>query len=224
MAKFKRYIPKSKYTEPKYTSGGEFTTRDSGKDYVGFYIETYRDRFYAGKSPEQAGEEIVKTKSEGIVNKGANLGVFTLLTALAKGFFKPKTSSTDRENGFTKRYFIQDKNTGGIIEADRNTFLQTQQQIPNRRFAEVDWTIKGPAEDKIINGYPFEGAASKNKKAIQALEKQMPGISIFVTDYSLLVEESVNLQERELSSQTIIEEDPQIALENSRKANFDTRK
>jgi hypothetical protein len=52
----------------------------------------------------------------------------------------------------------------------------------------------------------------------------MPGISTFVTDYSLLVEEPVNPKENELSSQTIVVEDPLIALDNSRKANFDSRK
>jgi hypothetical protein len=224
MSTFKRYIPKSKYTEPKYTSGGEFVNKDTQEDYVGFYIETYRDRFYTGKSPEQVGEEIVKVKSEGIVNKGATAGVFALIATLAKGFFKPKPSSVDKENGALTRYFIQDKSNNSITETDRPTYLQAQQQLPNKRFATADWIIKGPAEDRLINGYPFEGAASKNKKTIQALESQIPGISTFVTDYSLLVEEPVNPKENELSSQTIVVEDPLIALDNSRKANFDSRK
>jgi hypothetical protein len=224
MAKFKRYIPKSKYTEPKYTPGGEFVNKNTQQDYIGYYIETYRDRFYAGKSPQQAGEEIVKIKSEGIVNKGAKASLLTLLSILSKGFFKPSISSVDRDNGVTTRYFIQDKNNNKITETDKNTYLQVQDQIPNQRFAAVDWIIKGPAENQIMNGYPFEGAASKNKKAIAAVEKQMPGISTFVTDYSLLVEEPVSATANELSSNTIIIEDPALALENSRKANFDLRK
>lgn len=224
MSKFKRYIPKSKYTEPKYTSGGEFTIKSSGKEYTGFYIETYRDRFYAGKSPQQAGEELARVKSEGIVNKGAKLGLFALLTTLAKGFFKPKPTSTDRDNGSMKRYFIQDKNNNSILETDKDSYLQAQEQVPNRRFVEMDWIIKGPADNTIINGYPFEGAASKNKKTVLSFEKDMPGISTFVKDYSLLVEEPTNPEENQLSSQTVIEKDPLIALDNSRKANFDTRK
>lgn len=52
----------------------------------------------------------------------------------------------------------------------------------------------------------------------------MPGISKFVTDYSLLVEEPANPIQNQLSSQTIVEKDPLVELDNSRKANFDLRK
>jgi len=145
------------------------------------------------------------------------------VAGLLVGFFKPKLKKGDREKGVTKRYFIQDKRTNKIIETDLETY-QESRSLPSKRFETADWIIKGPAEDKLINGYPFEGAASKNKKTIQALESQMPGISAFVTDYSLLVEEPVNPKENELSSQTIVVEDSLVALENSRKANFDSRK
>lgn len=224
MAKFKRYIPKSKYTQPKYTPGGEFIVEATGKDYVGSYIETYGDRYYAGTSPQQGGEEIKKISKEGIVDKGLKATGFAALLALLKGFFKPKPSPTDKENGKLSRYFVQDINNSKIVETDKDTFLQAQTQIPNRRFAQTDWIIKGPAEDKIINGYPYEGAASKNKKAIAALESSMPGISTFITDYSLLVEEPISATANQLSSTTVTVEDPDILLDNSRKANFDTRK
>lgn len=224
MAKFKRYIPKTSYTQPKYTSGGEYKTKDTGEDYIGFYIEASRGKFYSGKSPQQGGAEILKVQTEGIVNKGAKASVFILLAALAKGFFKPKASSIDKENGFTTRYFIQDKNDNKIIETDRELYLQAQREITNKRFAQTDWIIKGPAENQIINGYPYEGAASKNRKAIQALEKTIPGISTFITDYSLLVEELVVKSDTSLHSATTVIEDPQTQLDNSRKANFDLRK
>jgi hypothetical protein len=145
------------------------------------------------------------------------------IPGLLVGFFKPKLKKGDKEKGRTKRYFIQDKRTNKIIETDLQTY-QESQDLPSKRFAAVDWNIKGPAEDTVIKGYPFEGAASKNRKAILTLEKGMPGISTFVTDYSFLVEEPINPKENELSSQTIVVEDPLVALENSRKANFDLRK
>ena len=224
MAAFKRYIPKASYTEPKYTSGGEYKTKDTGEDYIGFYIEASRGKYYSGKSPQQGGAEILKVQTEGIVNKGAKAKVFALLLTLAKGFFKPKLTSIDRENGFTMRYFIQDKGNNSIVEVDRETYLEAQRELINKRFIEVNWTIKGPAEDSVIAGYPYEGAASKNRKAITAVEKQMPGISTFVKDYSLLVEEPIPATANQLSSNTVTLKDPDIVLENSRKANFDTRK
>jgi hypothetical protein len=224
MAKFKRYIPKSSYTEPKYTLGREYTVKDTGEEYVGYYIEASRGKFYSGKSPQQGGGELFKIEKERLINQGAKVGIFALLATLAKGFFKPKLSSIDRERGFTIRYFIQDKNDNKIVETDRETYLEAQKELLNKRFIEVNWVIKGPAENSIIAGYPYEGAASKNKKAVAAVEKQIPGISTFITDYSLLVEEPVSATANELSSNTITVLDPDIALENSRKANFDTKK
>lgn len=223
MAKFKRYIPKSSYTEPKYTLGREYTVKDTGEEYIGYYIEASRGKFYSGKSPQQGGGELLKIEKERLINQGAKAGIFALLATLAKGFFKPKLSSIDRERGFTIRYFIQDKNDNKIIETDRETYLEAQKELLNKRFIQVNWVIKGPAENSIIAGYPYEGAASKNKKAITAVEKQMPGISTFITDYSLLVEEPVSATANQLSTNIVTIQDPDIALENSRKANFDTK-
>lgn len=224
MAKFKRYIPKSSYTEPKYTLGREYTIKDTGEEYVGYYIEASRGKFYSGKSPQQGGGELLKIEKERLINQGAKAGIFALLATLAKGFFKPKMSSIDKERGFTIRYFIQDKNNNKIVETDRETYLEAQKELLNNRFVQVNWTIKGPAENSVIAGYPYEGAASKNRKAIAAVEKQIPGISTFITDYSLLVEEPVPATVNELSSNIVTLKDPDIALENSRKANFDTKK
>lgn len=214
-----RYIPESRYEKSKTTPGGEFAIASTGEDYRGSYFKTFDGKYYSGTRPENNGVELVEITPnylEDLIPAAATIA------GLLVGFFIPKLKKGDKEKGSTKRYFVKDKRKGKIIETDLQTYQQAQ-ELPSIITAEVDWIIKGPAEDKIINGYPFEGAASKNKKAIQALEKQMPGISIFVTDYSLLVEEPVNAQERQLSSQTIIEEDPQIALQNSRKANFDKR-
>ena len=76
----------------------------------------------------------------------------------------------------------------------------------------------------MFGKYPFEGAASKNRKTILALEKDMPGISLFVTNYSLYVEEPVSVAQNQLTSETQVEKDALVELDNSRKANFDLRK
>jgi hypothetical protein len=76
----------------------------------------------------------------------------------------------------------------------------------------------------MFGNYPYQGAASKNKAAIEALELQMKGISNFVTDYSYLVEEPVENQKQQLAKESMTVEDPVIELENNRKANFDLKK
>lgn len=216
-----RYLPQFSYTKPKSTSGGEFVIKKTGDEYKGFYIKTTDNKYYSGRKPEDNGEELEEmtaTFVEDLMPLAVNI------VGLLKGFFKPTIKKGDKERGKLQRFFIQPKTTQKITEVDKQTYHQAQNQLINYNFAQVDWIIKGPADDQVINGYPFEGAASKNKKAIQALESQMPGISTFVTNYSELVEEPVIKKDLVLESQTTLIPDPLVELENSRKANFDLRK
>jgi hypothetical protein len=218
----KRYIPEGRYKKPKSTVGREFTELESGEPYEGFYIETYKGKYYAGKTPEEGGVELVREKSKDQSILLAAAGA--IIPALFAGFFKRKLTPFEKKKGVIKRNFIQDKNDNKIVETDLETFEQAKQELVNIRFAQVDWTIEGPAGDKMFGKYPFEGAESKNRKTIQALEKTMPGISTFITDYKYLVEEPVIAQPQDSTSQTFTEQDSVTKLENDRKANFDTRK
>ena len=217
-----KYIAKTKYTEPKSTPGGEFAFKDTGKDYKGSYFEDYRKKYFAGKTPDDKGGELIKVRTE---LPGQLLTAATALLAMAlRSFFKPKVKNSDKNKGAIKRYFVQSKNTKKIAEVGKDDYLAIKKDLQNKNLATIEWIIKGPAEDKNFNGYPYEGAASKNKKAIQALEPQMPGISTFITDYSFLVEDPTTSQKPVLSTSTEVEKDPEVKLENDRKANFDLRK
>lgn len=218
------YLPKSKYKKAKSTKGSEFIIKGTTNYYKGMYFETYRKQFFTGTKPTDNGVELQKVSDHGDRNAMLlALGIGLLGTAVA-GFFKKKPTSSEKESGIAKRYFVQDLNDNKIAETDKVTYNQTKLTVPNRNFAEVDWIIKGPAEDQMFGEYPYEGAASKNKKTIEALNKTMPGISTFITDYKYLVEDPSLTQKPELTSETIIIQDPDIKLENDRKANFDTRK
>lgn len=229
----KRYIPKSKYKKPKSTSGGDFIELESKKPYKGFYIETYKGKFYAGKTPEEGGPELQKESK--LKDQLAMLvGLGAIIPGLLAGFFKKKPTQSEIDKGVTKRYLIQDKNNNKIIETDPDTYVQAKESLVNSTFAEVEWIIGGPANDVMFGEYLYEGAESKNKKTIQALETTIPGISTFVTDYSYLVEDTTTttatVQNLAVSksaldqAQTFLIQDPDIKLENDRKANFDTRK
>jgi hypothetical protein len=224
-----RYIPEGRYRKAKSTSGSDFIELESKKPYKGFYIETYKGKFYAGKTPEENGPELVKIKKD----IKFPIGLFGLLV----GFFLKKPTQSEKKKGVTKRNFIQDKNDKKIIETDPDTYAQAKITLVNSTFAEVDWVIGGPANDVMFGEYLYEGAESKNKKTIQALEKTMPGISTFVTDYKYLVEdittttESIQaatkarvVQPASNQTETLLVQDPDIQLENFRKANFDLRK
>lgn len=221
----KRYIPKSKYRKAKSTDGTKFIEVVSRKRYKGFYIESSKGKFYGGKTPEENGPELEKILK---INFAIPLGLLGLLA----GFFKKKPTQSEIEKGVTKRNFIQDKNNNKILETDPDTYAQAKEALTNSTFAEIDWIIGGPAEDVVFGKYPYEGAESKNRKTIEALNITMPGISTFVTDYRYLVEDvtttTATIQDLAAqaveASQTFIVQDPDIQLENSRKANFDTRK
>lgn len=211
----KRYRPKGSYRKAKSTNGLEFVELVSRERYKGFYIEDSKGKFYGGKTPEENGPELQKILQ---INFAVPVGLLGLLA----GVFKKKPTQSEKDKGTTKRNFIQDKDNGKILETDPDTYAQAKETLVNSIFAEIDWNIKGPAENQIINGYPYEGAESKNRKTIQALEKTMPGISTFITDYKYLVEEPA--LPTQLTSQTTLVQDPEVKLENDRKANFDYKK
>jgi len=219
------YYPKSKQTKAQAAGPQEFVYKDTGEYHSGQYVKTSDNKYYAGSTTMETGRELEKVKSHANrVDEGLPKTFGILIDALG-GLFRRKPTKSEMQNGVLKRYFVQDKNTGKIVETDKSTFDLTQQQVLNKGFAQAEWNLNGPAEDKMINGYPFEGAASKNKKAIQALEKQMPGISNFVTDYAYLVQEPVYVQKAPMAeTQTFIDEDPTAQLRRDRKASFDNRK
>lgn len=217
------YYPKSKYSKPKSAGQDEFVVKNTGEYYKGTYVETFNRKYFAGSSPI-GGVELEKVKAH---QRGLDEGVvvaFGILAGTLGGFFKKKLTPSEKERGLAKRYFVQDSNTGKIVETDKVNYLQTKKQVVNRTFVEVDWIIKGPAEDQMFGKYPFEGAESRNKKTILALESQMKGISTFITDYKYLVEDPIKVQKSTLTTETFTELDSNTQLENSRKANFDTRK
>jgi hypothetical protein len=213
----KRYIPESKYKKAKSTDGTEFVEIVSKKKYKGFYIEDYKGKFYGGKTPEENGPELKKILRIPFAIPITLLGLFA-------GVFKKKPTQSERDKGVVKRNFIQDKYNNKIVETDPDTYEQAKKTLVNNIFAEVNWIIQGPAEDTMFGKYPYEGAESRNKKTIQALEKTMPGISTFITDYKYLVEEPVVVEPQDTTSETFIEKDLDVQLANDRKANFDTRK
>lgn len=226
----KIYIPKSSTKKPKTTDGTEFVVAGTQQFYSGSYVKTSQKQYFAGKSVNETGIELQKVKKDTNISKLTPSGIFTgagLLNMLLKSVFIKQPSSSDLYNGKTTRFFVKDPTTGKIAETDEQTLNQVKIEVPNVKTGSVEWIIKGPAEDRMFGKYKYEGAISKNKKAIQGLEKVLPGISLFVTDYSFLVKDPIQQSMEKgnnlLSSEVFIEKDPNVELENSRKANFDKK-
>jgi hypothetical protein len=221
------YLPKTRYRKPKSTSGNEFIVKSTGEPYTGSYIETFKKKYYAGTSPEQLGEELEKIRQAGdfdlLGEAFATLGPL-LLQALKGGVIRKQPTPSEIAQGEIKRYFVQDPVTEKIVEVTKPDYVELKKKVPGRRFAEVPWRIQEPAEDVMFGNYKYEGAATRNLNTIVALEKQMPGITSVVRDFSYLVPPT---RPKQLITPDTFEttvQDPLVDLENRRKANFDTKK
>jgi hypothetical protein len=220
------YLPKSRYRKPKSTNGGEFITKSTGEPYTGSYIETFKKKYYAGSSPEQMGEELEKVRERGdfdLLGEAFKTLSPLLLKALKGGVVKKKPTTSELAMGEIKRYFVQDPITQRIVEVTKPDYVELKKQLPNRRYVEVPWNIQEPAEDIMFGNYKYEGAATKNLNTVVALEKQMPGISRVVRDFAYLVPPTRPKQIITPDTFTTTVKDPLVDLENSRKANFDTK-
>ena len=126
-------------------------------------------------------------------------GIFTNATQ----YFLPETSEpvvsnafveptdADRENCSFERYFTKNTATGKIKELTKSDYQSSRLNGKNYElFAKTDWKICGPLSDQDINGFFLEGTESINKKAVDNLEKQIPGIKDILTDYGQFVEDT----------------------------------
>ena len=97
---------------------------------------------------------------------------------------------TDKEKESCKfeRYFTKNKSTGKIKELTKADYQNANLRgKPYELFAKTDWIVCGPLPDQVINGYFLEGTESKNRKLVDELEKQIPGIQDVLTDYGQFV-------------------------------------
>lgn len=240
------FVPAALIAGPYYTKGGEFRKKSTGEDYVGDYIRVVEGRYRTGKSIQEPGEELILVSNiqtardavnnwvdTNIVGKVKKLGIKNPLNALnLSGIFDISSilttlltlSPTEREKrqGEMKRYVIQDKNTLKIAEVDKDTFLLAKNNLFNKKFVEIPWKISGPAEDTTIAGYPAVGVSTVNKQTITALEKEIPGISAFITDYTFLLQ-TPEPRDREIFTEEKTTTSPLSALEAFKKANFDKK-
>ena len=166
------YLPKSQF-RVEDTYGEEFTD-SSGNPYVGKVLRTASGRVYAGKS-------IVNIK--GILNPVEKQDLNKIERPF-NDYYGPK--ETDYLNGSFIRYFIRDKRNGKFSEVSLPQWKEKRKlrYVTSGKFL---WLLTGPVNDGFINGIPYKGAATKNREALQRLEKDYPGISEFFKSTSEFV-------------------------------------
>lgn len=164
-------LPRSKYSEPRHTPGREFSL--DGKEYVGWYVKTYQEKYYTGKTLGNRSKEIFPINYEEPVEE-----------SFAEQKIEP--NAYERDKGSFTRYFIQKRSNNKIVEVQKGRYMNfTNKSLYVK--ATLDWKIKGPAENQNIKGYVYFGAAHVNEVNTKALENTIKGISNFIKDYSEFV-------------------------------------
>ena len=168
------YLPKSKYKGPFSASGGDkkVLVLETEEVYRGKYFVTYKGKLFEGRFPKEAGRELIFEKT--LLKKRAEENVTPTPTS---SLIVP--TEKDYQNKQFKRYFSRDKRTGKIIEVDLKEYKNIK-NYPSFTGLEISWWIEGPALDTKYNGYLYEGAISRNKKALTKAEKTFPGISSYL--------------------------------------------
>jgi hypothetical protein len=164
-------LPKSKYSSPKHTPGGEFLLNK--ENYIGWYVVTYKNEYLTGKQAKDSSKKLIPVAKEQVI----------------KPLFvedKVEPNLTVVKNGIWTRYFLKKISNQKIIEVSKKKYLFFD-KAPNIESAKLDWIIQGPVENRLINNYLYYGAEHNNRIATLKLNNTLDGISSYITDYTEFV-------------------------------------
>lgn len=190
------YFPKSQF-KIKFTPGKQFRIATTKEEYKGFYMKTSRKSFYTGTQPSPESKELERISFGELVSQATTALANAALARVQAALQELTTKALSLALGAILRFFIKNKKTRKIKEITRDQ-VNIFKNDPRYEVAEIEWTIVGPVEDQIINGFKFEGAATKNRKAVEKAETTFPGIKDYLTNYSELVVDNVRLRKQEL--------------------------
>lgn len=152
------YLPKGKYSKPKYSYGGDLSMLD-GTSYKGYYFTDQAGNTFTGSKPSSDSKLLIRT-SEELVTESTKTTAF-------KRFVSQTISPTEKdyENGFFTRYFLQDKRSEKIIEVKLKKYKYWQKYY----FIEglkLTWLLTTPIKNIKKGPYVFFGSESKNKETV----------------------------------------------------------
>ena len=144
------------------------------KPYRGDYIVTYKNQYFAGKTPQEAKEQLIlKSKyDEEQANKDKHKGP-------QQTFIEP--SEADYKNKYFDRYFAKDLRSKKIVEITLKESNRLK-KVPGNITVSLQWFLEGPAKDTEYRGYIYYGAETRNKKVVSEATKVMKGLDTFLKD------------------------------------------
>lgn len=168
------YYPLSEIVGNLYTDGSEFIFPEDGTFYKGPYFLTSDGKFFTEKTLLPNSKEIIRASQTN------SPSLYT------PDYFIPEVSEDDYRLGYIVRQVIKRVNSGpdSIIEVKKQDYYKFRDN-PLYIRASFKWVIVGPALDNLSNPlYPIYGTATINKKTIDGLREQIPGIEHFFKNYT----------------------------------------
>lgn len=170
------WVPKMKFLSGLFALLGQFRLPD-GTFYEGPMHKDELGRFKTGAAPSIDSLQLIEDPDEITDEQILEQEFFSSIESLP--------TPADYKTGFMKRYFLKNTITSKIIEVDKNFYKK------DRRAKElyiqklmIKWVIAKPVKDLFNQGYVFEGAATRNKKAVMKANLEMKGIVDYLTDYA----------------------------------------
>ena len=152
------YLPKSQVTV-KTTAGDQFIIKQTGKNFVGNYLETNRGKRYAGTNHMRLGVELIPIP--GLIKKSTYINQdvekYNVLKEKINKFLsntieipsmKRYPSENDYEKGFFRRYFSRRINGSGYQEIDKEVYdsISKKEKKYDHNLYEVGsirWSLRG---------------------------------------------------------------------------------
>lgn len=170
------WVPKMKFLSGLFARLGLFTLPNGGS-YEGPYHQNELGQFMTGDSPSPDSQVLIENPEELTDDQIQELEFFSSIENLP--------TPEDYKTGFMNRYFLKNTITGKIIEVDENFYNQDSRskELYIQKLI-IKWVISKPVKDVFNQGYVFEGAATRNQKAVMKANLEMKGIANYIVNYS----------------------------------------
>jgi hypothetical protein len=159
------YYPKNKIITNLYTNGGLLYYLESQLPYIGYYYKLYNGKYFSGKSPNSAEQELVLNTS----STNPNSPIYTLEPTLPNNqavilstnviqkvptFYYPQPSENDYQIGSITRFFVKKTNENKFLEVnaiDYNAIFYRNNEYVYQLYTafSMPWTISGNKQ-KVI--------------------------------------------------------------------------
>ena len=200
------YYPKKMVNTGLYASKGEFSEADTGKEYEGFYHETFNGKTFSGKDPLDPNRKLL--------TKSSTFGQDTNITSLDKlpeglsyeGLgntkgeiyrfgedpisYTPRPTGEDYKRGQIIRYFAKKRNETPIriVEINKEVYDDLSSRNGTYNYAlwsilKLFWKITGPLYDsKDQYGVLTAGIVNTNERLREEANQNMRGIKQYLSN------------------------------------------